>query len=238
MKRLSFIFLFFSVFLIPLFAFTAFAQEQIEEQSQGHMSDLPEVSFGLVPTKADVERYLNDITSMRARFTQQGPDGRLSSGQLHIERPGRARFEYDNDIPILIVSDGNQLNMIDYEVGQVTKWPVNETPLHLLLAETIVLGDTVTVSVPETNNPNQMLAITAHDPQKPEQGSFTLIFTFTGSESDPSKGLMLRAWQVVDAQGQLTTVSVSRMEKNPALEARLWTFEDPRGERFERRRRR
>ncbi|HRY23665.1 MAG TPA: outer membrane lipoprotein carrier protein LolA, partial [Geminicoccaceae bacterium] len=44
---------------------------------------------------ADVERYLNGIDTLAARFEQIAPDGSLSRGRVYIQRPGRLRFDYD-----------------------------------------------------------------------------------------------------------------------------------------------
>lgn len=184
-----------------------------------------------------VEAYMNSVGSMRARFVQQAPDGRVSRGVFHLERPGRVRFEFDGDVPILIVSDGRILNMVDYELGQVTKWPIKDTPLALLVAEEIVLGKNVTLVSSGPGELANMISITARDPKKPEQGTMTLVFS-----AEPAAGgapqMTLRAWQVIDAQGGLTTVTLAQPEVNLALEASLWKFDDPRGDRFKRRGRR
>ena len=46
-------------------------------------------------TLRKVERYLNDIASMRARFVQVSSNGAYAEGEVFIRRPGRMRFEYD-----------------------------------------------------------------------------------------------------------------------------------------------
>lgn len=185
-----------------------------------------------------VEAYMNSVGSMRARFVQQAPDGRVSRGVFHLERPGRVRFEFDGDVPILIVSDGRILNMVDYELGQVTKWPIKDTPLALLVAEEIVLGENVTLVSSGPGELANMISITARDPKKPEQGTMTLVFSAEPAAAGGAPQMTLRAWQVIDAQGGLTTVTLAQPEVNLALEASLWNFDDPRGDRFKRRGRR
>ena len=51
------------------------------------------------------------------------------TGKLTLKRPGKIRFQYQKDVPLLIVGDGNSLTMIDYEVRQVQRWPVKNSPL-------------------------------------------------------------------------------------------------------------
>ena len=185
-----------------------------------------------------VERYLNSVTTLRARFVQQAPDGSVSRGIFHLERPGRVRFEFEEAIPILIVSDGRILNMVDYELGQVTKWPIKDTPLALLVADEIVLGKNVTLVSSGPGELANMISITARNPKKPEQGTMTLIFSAEPATGGGLPEMTLRAWQVIDAQGGLTTVTLAQMEVNLVLDAALWKFKDPRGDRFKRRVRR
>lgn len=185
-----------------------------------------------------VQNYMNSVRSMRARFVQQAPDGRVSRGVFHLERPGRVRFEFDGDVPILIVSDGRILNMVDYELGQVTKWPIKDTPLALMVADEIVLGQNVTLVSSGPGDLANMISITARDPKKPEQGTMTLIFSAEPATDGGAPTMTLRAWQVIDAQGGLTTVTLAQTEVNLALETSLWKFSDPRGDRFKRRNRR
>lgn len=185
-----------------------------------------------------VERYLNSVSTLRARFVQQAPDGSVSRGIFHLERPGRVRFEFEGDVPILIVSDGRILNMIDYELGQVTKWPIKDTPLALLVADEIILGKNVTLVSSGPGELANMISITARNPKKPEQGTMTLVFSAEPAADGGPPQMTLRAWQVIDAQGGLTTVTLAQTEVNLMLEASLWKFKDPRGDRFKRRGRR
>ena len=185
-----------------------------------------------------VENYLNGIETMRADFTQIAPNGVVSRGVFHLERPGRVRFEYQEDVPILIVSDGNILNFIDYEIGQITRWPVSDTPLAFLLDETFEFGANIEISGSGPGSLANIATVTTFDPKKPEQGTLTLIFERGENGADNLPVLTLRAWEVVDAQGTLTRIRLANSEVNIPLDDELWEFEDPRNERFQRRRKR
>lgn len=181
----------------------------------------------------NIRVYLNNIKNLSAEFSQQGADGRVARGTLHLERPGKIRFEYDGDIPLLIVSDGNILNLIDYDIGQITKWPVSDTPLALLLAEDVQFNAQTSLTNRVNEQGIEFIAITSSNPKNPTQGSLTLIFTKPNiSEYE------LRAWQIIDAQGKLTTVNIGNLSTNEGLDGNLWTFVDPRGEGISRNRRR
>ena len=174
-----------------------------------------------------VEDYLNGLRSLRAEFIQYGADGTAQRGMVSLARPGRVRFEYGEEVPILIVADGNQITLVDYEVPQVTRWPVMDTPLRLLLADTIHLDSDVELIDSGPGSLANLLAVTVRDPERPDQGSMTLIFEKRFDENDAPR-VALTSWEVIDAQGTLTTVLLSNVETNLALEASLWEFEDPR----------
>ena len=201
---------------------------------------LETVEIALEPSSAislqQVEDYLNSIQTLRANFTQIAPDSSLSSGTLHLQRPGKVRFEYGEDNPVLIVSDGNIVSFIDYEIAQVTRWPVNETPLARLLEDQVSLGENAMIYTLEPDETSVLAAVSTNDPLKPEQGTLTMIFSMDKRIDDAP--LQLIGWEVVDAQGALTTINLGESEVNIPLDRDLWEFDDPRSQRFDRRRRR
>ena len=82
---------------------------------------------------AQVQAHLRAVETMTAGFTQTDRRGRSSRGTLTIKRPGRIRFDYGRGANMLIVGDGRALTFIDYEVGQRQRWPINDSPLSVLL---------------------------------------------------------------------------------------------------------
>jgi outer membrane lipoprotein-sorting protein len=70
---------------------------------------------------------------MTAGFTQTDARGRSLSGRLTIKRPGRIRFDYGRAANMLIVGDGRALTFLDYSVNQQQRWPINDSPLSVLL---------------------------------------------------------------------------------------------------------
>ncbi len=165
-----------------------------------------------------VERYLNSVVTLKARFSQIAPDGEVSEGTFFLRRPGRLRFEYDQPNPVLVVADGVWLIYHDRELGQVNRWPVYATPLGVLVAEQIRLDGDMRVS----NMVRQpgVLELTLVQKEKPGQGSLTLIFS--------DKPLELRQWWVVDVQGEVTAVALTSVEKDLKLDPKLFFFSDPR----------
>ncbi len=79
-----------------------------------------------------VSKAIRAITTLKASFSQTDSNGGVSSGTLLLKQPGHIRFDYGKG-DLLIVADGKSLNMIDYEVGQVQRWPIANSPLGALL---------------------------------------------------------------------------------------------------------
>ena len=166
---------------------------------------------------ARVEAYFNAITTLSAQFSQIAPDGQVAEGDFYLRRPGRLRFEYAPPVPLLIVADGFRLVLYDYELGQVNAWPVAATPLGPLVARTVDFINSGHAQAVETEP--GILRLTLVDPDRPDDGSITLVF-----RDDP---LELRYWEVTDPQGLVTVVVLTGMRIDPDLEPELFVFKDP-----------
>lgn len=180
-----------------------------------------------------IETFLNSIDTLRANFTQIAQDGTLSHGVLSLDRPGRMRFEFTDDTPLLLVSDGTVLNFIDYDVGQVTRWPIKETPLGILVADQVDLQAADAMISRLDVGGRSVFLVSASDPDKPEQGNLTLLI-----EELPDNTLSLKGWEVMDGQGRVTRIRLDEVHINNAtMDKALWTFDDPRKLPSQRRRR-
>lgn len=170
--------------------------------------------------RADIARitaYLNEVQSLKARFIQVGPRGELAQGNLYLRRPGRLRFEYDAPSPLLLVADGFWLILHDKQLEQVSRWPIDDTPLGILVAEDIDLQGRTRVT--DVHREADVLTVTLIDTERPDEGSVTLIFSETP--------FRLRQWRVVDPQGGVTNLSLQNPSLDPKLDADLFTFVDP-----------
>jgi len=173
-----------------------------------------------------VQTYMEKVRSLEAIFQQRAPDGNVAHGTLYMARPGRIRFDYKDDIPFLVVADGKSLNFVDYEIGQVTKWPVKDTPLRALLGNSTDLASINANIDIAPEGVVGLIALSAADPDKPEMGQVTLYFE---EAPDLLGGLKLLSWVVLDAQNKMTSVELSSQSVNGELADSLWTFKDPRG---------
>jgi outer membrane lipoprotein-sorting protein len=168
-----------------------------------------------------VTTHLKTVDTMVADFAQTGRGGRTLNGTLTMKRPGKVRFQYQKGVPLLIVGDGKALTMIDYEVKQVSRWPIGNSPLSVLLNPNQDLSKVAKV----VRNDAQVLMISARDPKRPEFG--TINIAFAKVPSAPA-GLMLQGWNTVDAQNNNSTVKLSNQRFNVAVADNAFRFDDPR----------
>ena len=191
---------------------------------------LPFVAMALSATPADaslsdVSAHLAAAKTMTANFVQTAAGGSVVRGTVALVRPGRVRFEYDPSVPMLVVADGRTLTMIDYEVAQVSSWPIRGTPLAVLLDPSIDLKGYARILEPDDGGLAGFVTVQARDRKHPEYGVLTLYFA-----RDPQApgGLALSAWRALDAQGTMTQVQLSRVQYNVAVSKAKFTYRDPR----------
>jgi outer membrane lipoprotein-sorting protein len=170
---------------------------------------------------AQVQQHLRAVDTMTARFTQTDRRGRALNGTLSMKRPGKVRFDYGSNANMLIVGDGRALTFVDYEVGQRQRWPINDSPLSVLLNPNQDLARFSRV----TRNDDQVLLVEARDPRRREFGTITIAFAKV--QGAPA-GLSLQGWNVVDAQNNLTSVRLSGQRFNVPVADSLFTYRDPR----------
>ena len=177
---------------------------------------------GTAPQLNEAVAALRGISTMRADFVQTDRSGRSVRGVLTLQRPGKIRFQYEKGVPLLIVSDGSSLTMIDYEVKQVQRWPIRNSPLGVLLDPNRDVTRYGTLQ--PTNNPN-VISVQVRDRSHPEYGVMTLIFVRKASAPG---GLELSHWVALDSQNKQTTVRLSNQQYGVAVPANTFRYNDPR----------
>ena len=172
----------------------------------------------------DVAAHLAAVSTMTADFVQTAQGGGAATGRMILQRPGKVRFTYDNS-KLLIVGDGRALNLIDYQVNQLTRYPIRNTPLGVLLDPTADLGRYARELTPAECGVPGMVTVEAKDPKHREYGVTTLYFRH---QPGAPSGLALQGWRVLDAQGRTTQVQLSNIRFNVAIDKAAFTFVDPR----------
>jgi outer membrane lipoprotein-sorting protein len=165
---------------------------------------------------------LRGINTMRADFVQTDRSGQAVRGTLTLKRPGKIRFQYEKSANMLIVGDGRALTLIDYDVRQVQRWPISNSPLGALLdpkRDVAKFG-----KVLQTGNPN-VTSIEVRDRTHPEYGVITLIFQRRPSAPG---GLELTYWVSLDSQNKRTTIALSNQRYGVPVTENDFRWNDPR----------
>jgi len=171
--------------------------------------------------QADIARaqaYINDITTLKARFLQVAPTGASAEGTAYLSRPGKLRLDYDPPSQVEVIADGRFLIYHDGELKQTSWLGLDATPAGILVRPNVQFnGKDVTVT--KVRRAPGVVTVTLVQAEDPGAGQMTLVFQEAPFE--------LKQWQVVDAQGQLTSVSLFDARSGVKLDPKLFEFKDP-----------
>ncbi len=162
---------------------------------------------------ARVETYLNNLTTLKARFLQVASDGGVSEGTAWVQRPGRMRFQYNPPAPFLLIAAHGVLTFNDSALQQTSNIGLGRTPLGILLAENVDLSGGAATVTGLQRLPGQ-LQLTLVRAANPGDGSLTLVFA--------DQPLNLRQWTVVDAQRRQTRVTLYNAQIGTSFDPQLF----------------
>lgn len=145
---------------------------------------------------SNAEKYLNSVTGLNGKFIQTS-NGRQEKGVFSMLRPGRVRLDYDN-MPIQLISDGQDLYFFDKSLDQITTVPLTSTPAGILVRKNIDLKN-ADISVVETNDYKNTFSLKLNLRGQEGLGYMTVVFD--------KKPIRLNSWTVVDATGTVTDVA-------------------------------
>jgi outer membrane lipoprotein-sorting protein len=162
--------------------------------------------------------YLEGLPASKGRFVQTDPRGGVAHGTLYLQRPGKARFEYDPPSGLVMASDGRLVGILNRRLKTYEAYPLGMTPLSLFLARQIRLDKGVRVS--RVIRVSDGFSVVASDAHKKTEGQLTLNF----SEAP----LALQGWTITDAQGQSTRVNLEGFSPAGPFNSSIFTLKDPR----------
>ncbi len=163
-----------------------------------------------------INTYLTGLRSAQGRFTQTNPDRSAQTGTFYLQKPGRIRFEYDKPKGAMVIADGTWVGVFDPKSNRnPTRYPLNKTPLSLLLRDRLSLAEPGLVqgAVRDAGG----TAITVVDPRMPKEGRMVMSF----SEAP----IQLRQWVVTTKTGQSTRVALSDIKAGVELNRSLFNIE-------------
>lgn len=166
-----------------------------------------------------VEAYLEELTTVQARFVQHSQAGGFAQGTFYLSRPGRMRIEYDPPIPFLYVADGFWLTFWDEELKQRTDVPLGSTLADFLIREDVSLTGEVTVRDVRRSAEFGEIELDLLQTDDPGAGMLTLVFA--------DEPMAFKRWTVLDAQGLFTEVTLNEPTYGIALDRSLFRAPRP-----------
>lgn len=201
-----------------------------EELAQPELAPLEPVraELSIEQREMTLERARATLASTKSasgRFTQRNSDYSIMEGSFALRRPGRVRFDYDDPVPVLIVSDGTTVAMEDSELETVDRVPLSSTPLGLILDDQLDFADS-DIEIVSVSEDVGLVSITVRDATGELDGELTMLFDAEAFE--------FLGWIATDSDLQTTQVSLSEVDINSRIDPRLFRLDDPEDEEDER----
>ena len=177
------------------------------------------VPHGLVAAPDPISRaeaWFDDISTMKADFIQVASDGTTATGELHLRRPHRMKIIYDLDEPLILLTTPVWLHVDRPREKTVTSYPINETPLSLILREDVELRSSDFTTRHLVRDGITRITLT----RETGRAAGELILEFT------DKPFELRRWTVRDAADVTTTVTLQNMRFGHRYENKFFAKSD------------
>lgn len=168
----------------------------------------------------NVTDYINNITTIKARFTQINHDGTSDEGTLYISRPGKMRVEYDKPNPYLLLANGYYFIFVDYKLEQFKHFDLDETPAYLLLQENFAFDNKIKVSA--IWQEFGLLHIEMQDANNSNKETIELIFQ---NDSYNESSIILKQWIIRDNLGKPTVLTINNARYAITLDDNLFKFD-------------
>jgi outer membrane lipoprotein-sorting protein len=196
-------------------ATSAFAPQAFAQAAKPQPAPLDAEQKALVQKATD---YIQGLGSAKGRFIQTDQRGTVTQGTLWLQRPGKARFAYEGPSGLLVVSNGNNVNIFDSRLKTFESYPLSRTPLALLLAREVRLDRGVIIT--DVRKLADGFTIVAQDAKRQTLGKISLDFSNSPVE--------LIGWTVSDVKGGQIRVRLVDLEKAGGFDPKLFVLTDPR----------
>lgn len=178
-----------------------------------------------------LENFVRTARTGRADFTQvvtapardgQAARSKTSVGTFEFSRPNRFRFNYTKPFAQTIVADGQTLWLYDADLNQVTQREqaktLGSTPAALIASAPDLRALQADFGLQAAPDKDGLVWVLASPKAKDGQ---------LHSVSVGFKGAELSVLEIVDAFGQRSVITFSKMEVNVAVPAATFRFKPP-----------
>jgi len=173
-----------------------------------------------------LKAFLDGTKSGRAEFVQivaskSGRKPQNAAGSMMFSRPGKFRWTYDKPYYQLIVGDGERLWVYDRDLNQVSvkklAAALGSSPAALLAGDNALEKN---FDLKEGGTADGIEWVDAQ-PKNQDAGFQFLRIGFFGDT--------MRAMELTDNFGQVTTIAFEKFERNPQISASQFRFTPPPG---------
>ena len=163
-----------------------------------------------------IQKYLNNISSLKSNFTQISGDGSITYGTIFMKKPDKFRIVFHEPQNEILVSNGKKVALINKKINSISMYSIDQIPFNFLLSKQINFKNYI---VSEIINKNNILSFKISE-KKQKGKKIKLIFE--------NKPLSLKKWEIEDQQGNLIQISLSSLFTNILLENQKFLILDPR----------
>ena len=156
-----------------------------------------------------VKEYLKNLNTLEASFIQMSSDGNIRRGKIFFNLPGKLRIDYFEPDDLLITSNGFWLTVQNKKLKQTNNFPLERTPLNLLLNKKFNFEDNSNI---EFKIENDVITLTFSEDQK--ESKFELEFN--------SNPLRLRRWVIIDEFENKTSVMLQNIKMDVKLSNKIF----------------
>ena len=166
----------------------------------------------------DVERYLNNITTLECNFTQHSSDGERR-GKLYIAKPYRIKWDYHTPKNALIVGSKAQFIYYNAELQEVSYIPSAKVPGFFLAHKEIKFGENIKVISQKEEGGNIFLDL--QDAKMQESNIVARI----GLTLNSIKLFSIRI--INEDQGSEVEIILNDLQINQPIDEKVFIFKDP-----------
>lgn len=164
-----------------------------------------------------VDQWFNELTTLKADFSQIAHSGRQSQGELLIQRSDKLRLDYDRPSELLIIANEGRLVYYDPAVNQQSYLDTEDTPLGLLLAPSVSLYRDAHILDAGDDGQRYWLVLEHKSASLP--GQLTLYFS--------KAPFQLSQWDVLDGHNKRTRVVLDNVQTGLAIDEDRFIFKNP-----------
>lgn len=176
--------------------------------------------YSFATSLLDLEKYLNSMQTMEAKFLQDDMVGKsISEGKMYISRPSKLRLDYTYPHEISLYANHGILTYYDKDLDEISNIPLKSTPLHFLLQDKISLKNR-DITVHDLKDDGKEVHLSLQETANKEQGILTLTFA--------KMPLALKKIKVTSEGGHDVELDFYEMRINEKIKNSLFEFVSPR----------